>query len=164
MVQYDGQVWHRLGEIGQLEQLRVVQPTFQGQPHTYQNPGAGPEIVTGQLPLHLVRGGVFQLRVRVPSNRVADTAESVGAGRLQCLQHRLDPVPQVQVGVADNGCRSPARAIKAAGAGGGQTLNELDLANGAHFLGSIGSVHCPCLDEHGGSHVVPAVDVVGQLV
>jgi len=43
-------------------------------------------------------------------------------------------------------------------------LYELNLADRAHLLGTIRAVHGARFNEHGGTHVVAAVDVRGQLV
>ena len=95
---------------------------------------------------------------------MADPSEPVWAGCLQRFQDRLNFIAQVQVGVTDYGCRCPARAVETARAGGGQTLDEFDLTDGAHLLRSVTTVHGPCLDVHGGTDVVTGVDVIGQLV
>ena len=95
---------------------------------------------------------------------MADPPKPVGAGRLQRIQHGLDPVAQLQVGVADDGRRCPAGAVETAGAGGGLTLHKFYFADGSQLFGAFGAVHRPCLNEHGGTHVVAAVDVRGQLV
>jgi hypothetical protein len=95
---------------------------------------------------------------------MSSTAEPVRAGRLQRVEDRLHALSQVQVGVAHDGRGGAAGAVQTAGAGRGQALHELDLADGPHLLGPIGAVHRARLDEHGGAHVVAAVDVGGQLV
>ena len=100
----------------------------------------------------------------VPRHGMADAPKPVGAGRLQRLQHRCDPVAQVQVGVADDGGGRPAGAVQPAGAGRGQPLDEFDLPHGTHLLRAVRAVHRAGLDKHGGTHVVAAVDVGGQLV
>jgi hypothetical protein len=57
-----------------------------------------------------------------------------------------------------------ARAVKSAGTGCRQALHKLHFTNGAHLLRSVGAVHGPGLDKHGGANIVPAVNVIGQLV
>ena len=141
MVQDDGQVGHRLGELGQLRHLREVHPAFQGKAHAGEDAGTGAEVVAGHLVGHTVRGGVLDLGVRIPGDRMADAAEPVGAGRLEGLQYRLDAVSEVQVGVADDGCRSAARAVQSIGRSRRQALHELYLAHRTHLLGSRCTVH-----------------------
>jgi hypothetical protein len=60
----------------------------------------------------------------MPRNRL-------GLAALSASRYRFDPVAELQIGAADDPRRRPARAIGAAGAGGGQTLHELDLADRA---------------------------------
>ena len=122
------------------------------------------EVVAAHLALGLVSRRVLHLGARVPGHRVADAPETVGAGRLQRLQHRAHVLAQVKVGVADDGCRRLAGAIQPVVAGGRQALHELNLAHRAHFLRAAGPVHRAGLDEHGRADVVAAVDVVGQFV
>src|SRR6266849_3467732 len=69
---------------------------------------------------------VVDFRVGVPGYGMADPAKTVGTGGLQRLQHRFDPISQVQIGVADDGRRRPAGAIDTAGAGGGQALDKFN--------------------------------------
>ena len=95
---------------------------------------------------------------------MADAAEAVGAGCLQRLQHRFDAIAQVQVGVADDGRRGPARAVQPAGRGRRQSLHELHLAHGPHLLRPGGAVHGAGFDEDRGRYVVAAVHVGGQFV
>jgi len=164
VVQYDGQVGHGFGEIRQLGHLGEEHPTLQGQPHARQNPGACPEIWAAQLTFHIVGGCVFHVRVGVPSNGVAYAAKPVGASRLKRFQHRFNSFAQVQVGVTDYGCGSTAGTVKAGCAGCGQPLDEFNFADGAHLLRPVSTVHRPCLNKHGRTHVVTAVNVIGQLV
>jgi hypothetical protein len=43
-------------------------------------------------------------------------------------------------------------------------LHELNLADRAHLLGTISAVHGARFNEHGGTHIVAAAHVIGQLV
>src|SRR5205823_332462 len=79
--------------------------------------------------------------------------------RLHRIQHRRHALPKVQVGVTNDGCSGPTRAIQPAGAGRSQTLDEFDLAHGTHLLRSVSAVHGAGLNKHGGAHVVTALDV-----
>ena len=141
VVQDDGQIGHGLGELRQLRHLGEEHPAFQRQPHVGQHAGAGAEVVAAHLALRLVGRRVLHLGARVPGHRVADAPEAVGAGRLQRLQHRAHVLAQVQVGVADNGCRRLAGAVQSVIAGRGQALHELHLAHRTHFLRAAGPVH-----------------------
>src|SRR5262249_43309731 len=83
---------------------------------------------------------------------------------VQRLQHRRDALAEIQVGVADDSGGGPAGAIQAAGAGGGQPLDKLNLPHGAQLHRAIRAVHCPGFNKHGGAHLMAALDVSDQLV
>jgi hypothetical protein len=95
---------------------------------------------------------------------MADAPEPVGTGRVQCLEHRGDPVAQQQIGVADDCRGSPSGAVETTGARCSQPLHELNLADRAHLLGTISAVHGARFNENGGTHVVAAAHIIGQLV
>ena len=161
VVEDDRQVGHRPGEVRQLGQLREAHPGVEGQPHPRQHPGTGAVFGGGQDPLGFP---VADFGMAVPGDRVPDAVKPVWAGGLQRLQHRLHPVSQLQIGVADDRRCGAAGAIEAAGAGRGQPLDELDLANGAQLRRPVGPVHRPCLDKHRRAHGMAAADVGHQLV
>src|SRR5262249_34580686 len=69
----------------------------------------------------------------------------------------------LQVGMADNRGRGPAWTVETAGARCREALNELDLADRAHFDGTVGAVHRACLDEHRRANIVPLADIGDQL-
>ena len=102
--------------------------------------------------------------MRVPSHRVPYPPESVGACGLEGLEHRLDGVAEIQVGVPDYRSGRTGWAVQPALTGRSQTLDELDLAYGLHLVRTAGPVHCTCLNEHGGADVVSAVHVVSEFV
>ena len=102
--------------------------------------------------------------MRVPGDGVSDTTEPVRAGGLQRFQHWSDPIPQLQVSMADDSCSRPARAIQAAGAGRGQPLDKLDLSNRPHLHRSVGAVHSSCLDKDRKTDVMSAINVSNQFV
>ncbi len=61
--------------------------------------------------------------------------------------------------MADDGLGDAAWAEAAAGAHGGDAVDELDLADRAHLDRAVGAVHGAALDEGGGDDVVAAADV-----
>ena len=65
---------------------------------------------------------------------MADAAEAVAAGADVGLQHRLDPAAQRQIGMADDAGAMPGLAVDAAGAHGGDAVDELGLADGPHLV------------------------------
>ena len=164
MAQDDGQVRYGFGKLGQFFHLGEEHPAFQRVAHAGQDFGAGPEVVAGHLAFDLVRGGVLNGRIIVPGDRVADAAEPVGTGCLQGLQNGFYAVAQVQVGVTDDGGGGASRSVEPCCTGGGQTLDEFNLANRLHLVRPVDAVHGPCLHKNGGAHVVAAVHIVSQLV
>ena len=142
-----------LATVSQFGELGEKHPSIQRQPHACQHPSARPEIIGGQSTLRLP---VFHLRVGVPTDGVTYPAESVGAGGLQGFQHGLNSVSQLQVGVTDDGGGGPGGAVKTAGAGRRQTLDELYFTDRAQLLRSVRAVHPSCLNEHSGPDGVAA--------
>ena len=107
---------------------------------------------------------VVDLRVGTPGHVVADAFETVGASGLESVEDTGDVVAEFQVCGTDNGGCGPGLAVHAAGAGGGQALNEFHLANGPQFLGAGGAVHGAGLQKNRGAHVVARVKIGHQLV
>ena len=79
------------------------------------------------------------------------------------LQHRAHRLAQPEVGEADDAGADAHLAVDAAGAHGGDAVDELGLAHRLHRLRPRRAVHRPRLHEHGGAHVVAGADV-GQHV
>ena len=102
--------------------------------------------------------------MRVPGHGMPDAAKPVRAGGLQRLQYRLDPVRQLQIGMADDRRGGPARAIRSAGTRGGQPLDKLDLADRAQLHGSGRPVHRTRFDEDRRANVMAAIDIGDQFV
>ena len=94
---------------------------------------------------------------------MANAPEMVGAGVVQGVQHRLHVGPQIQVGMADDGDGGPGGTVQAGAAGRPQSLDEFHLAHRPHLLGTLGPVHGPRLNKHGGHDVVAGVYVCGQF-
>ncbi len=109
-------------------------------------------------------GGVGNLRMGVPGYGVADAPKPVGTGSLEGFQHRLNLLAQIEIGMAHYGGGGPAGSINTAGAGRGQALHKLHLADGPHLLGAIRPVHGSSLDKHRGADIMAAAYVVQQLV
>ena len=106
---------------------------------------------------------VLYFRVRIPAYRMADASKTIGAGRLQRLQHRPHRIPHFQVRAADDRGGSPALAVPTGRAFVRDALHELYLTYGAQFLGPICAVFRTRFHKHSGPHVVAAVDVRGQV-
>ena len=160
MVQHDADLGYGVGKIGQLAQLGEIQGVFQQEAHLRQDPRAGPVAIGGQGALYFP---VHHLRAGVPTNRVADTAETVRAGGLERLKDRAHSLAQLQVGPADDRRGGAGRPVGPAGAFIGQFLHVLHFAHRAQLLGAVGAVLAPDLDEYGGADVVAAVDVGRQF-
>ena len=79
-------------------------------------------------------------------------------------KHRLDAVAQRQIRVADDAGADLGLAVDAAGAHGGDAVDELGLADRAQLFGAVGAIHRAGLHEDGRDDVVAAVGVGQQLV
>ncbi len=148
-------------EGGQFRQLRETDDRIERQPLARQYFRAGAEFGRAQHTLPLA---ALDPRIGVPGADVADAAEAVWAGRLQCLHDRLDPIAELQIGMPDDRRGGAARAVEPAGARGGKALDELHLANRPHLHGSVGPVHGACLDEHRRADVMAGTDIRHQLM
>ena len=148
-------------EFGQFRELREVNDVFVDQAPVGENPGAGAQLRVRQLVLD---GAAVQLRIGVPTRVVPDTAESVGAGRLERVEDAGHIVAEGEVGVADDRGGGPGWPIQAGGAGGGDALDELDLAYRPQLFRSVGPVHGSGFQEHRGAHVMSAVHIRGQFI
>ena len=107
---------------------------------------------------------IFDLRVRVPCNRMPNPAKPVGAGSLQRGQDWLDPVSQFQIGVADDRRRGAAWSVKPGRRRRRQSLDKLYLADRAQFRRPLRPIHRPRLYKHGRADVVAAIEVSRELV
>ena len=73
-----------------------------------------------------------------------DAAEAAAAGAHVRLQHLRDPLAQPQIGVADDAGADAGRAVAAAGAHGGDAVDELGLPTGRSASGPSAR----CIDQH----------------
>ena len=126
-------------EVGELVDLRMIEPGVEGQPEAAEHGEALAEGLVGEQAGRRAVGGIADGGIRVPGGDVADAAEAVAAGTDVRLQHRLDPAAERQIGVADDAGAQPGLAVDAAGAHGGDAVDELGLADGAHLLGARGA-------------------------
>ena len=148
VVEDDRGVGEGAGEVGELGDLRVVEP------------GLEAEVALAKLGEALAVG-LVQVDVRdlddarvghvgrgVPAGVVADAAEAV-ARRHVSVQHLADGCTQQQISVADDARAGPQLAVESAGALGGDAGDVLGLADRGHGLGGVGVVHRAALDEDG---------------
>src|SRR3954451_23394989 len=138
MVEDDREIGDRPREGGQFRQLQETDNRIKRQPLARQYFRAGAEFGRAQNTLPLA---ALDPRIGVPSADVADTAEAVWAGRLQCLHDRLDAMAELQIDMPDDRRGGTARPVEPTGTRGGKTLDELHLANGPHLHRSLGPVH-----------------------
>src|SRR5262249_18064023 len=83
----------------------------------------------------------------IPGRPQANAAEPSPSGGELRIQHRGYSIPEPQVGGTHDAGGDPPRAILAGGTHGGNTVDELDLAHGAHGFWPVGFEHRPTLDE-----------------
>src|SRR6202030_1269580 len=92
-----------------------------------RHPGAdfGPGVDMGRR----VRPAVADSRVSIVADRIAYARKPAAAGTDQCLEHRLNPIAEREIGVADDALRHLNRAVTATCAHRGDAGDELDLAD-----------------------------------
>jgi hypothetical protein len=108
MVQDDCRLRERPRQIRQLDKLRVIQPSLEGQVQRRQPSKPGPPRRIGHLALRRVRAAAREHFTGVPGHRMADAAEAAVAGGNLRLQHAGHAVAEAQVGVPDNARTQPA--------------------------------------------------------
>ena len=155
MIQDNRDFRHSLGEGCQFPQLVEIHRVLKDQAHAGQDPGSSTIAVGSQSAFDVAVGQFWAL---VIANGVTDAPEAVGAGGLHGFQHRADTLAQLQVGMADDSCRSLSRAGRS---GIGDCLDVLNLAHRFHLVGAVRAVLTAHLDEHSRLYVVPAANVAG---
>ena len=95
---------------------------------------------------------------------MAHAAKAAAAGANMHFKHRLDPVAERQIGVANDSGGDPRLAIAAAGADRRQTGDEFGLADRPQFGRSSGAVHRPAFEKHRRLDVVSGIQVGQQFV
>ena len=94
---------------------------------------------------------------------MTDATEPGGAGGLHRVEHWRNPLAQFQIGVANNGRGHLGTTVLTTGAFRRQPLDEFDFTNRTHLLRAVGAVPRFDLDKHGRTHVVPTVQILGQV-
>ena len=95
---------------------------------------------------------------------MADTAKAAATRGDLRIEHGTDGAPQRQVRVAHDPRRDTRVAVEARGAHGRDAVDELDLPDDPHLLGTVLPVHRGTLDEDRRDDVVPGVDIRQEIV
>src|SRR5262249_13728548 len=152
------------GELGEFGELRVIEPGIIAEAEAVEH---GKALAKGAFADEARRGtvgGVAHLRICVPGAAMANAAKASAAGAQMCLEHRLDPAAEAQVGVADDAGAGPRLAVGAAGAHRRDAIGEFGLAHLPQLDGPAGAQHGTGLDADGGNDVVTAGGVGDELL
>ena len=103
-------------------------------------------------------------RVGIVAGRVAHAAKPAAAGADMREQHRLGPVAEGQIDIADDPGRDAGLAVIARCAHRGDAGDELGLAERAQLRRAVLAVHRMAFEKHGRDDVVAGVRVGQQLV
>ena len=162
VIQYDGRVRKRLREIGELRDLRVVEPGIERQSQRSQPREALAEVRIRHLPRRRPpqQAGV---ELFVPRGDVPDAAEATGARRHMGVQYFLDLVAERQVRRADDPGAGAEWELPALGllrnAG-----DELGLPDRTQRFGAALAIGEAALDEYRRLNVVPGIRVTHQFI
>jgi hypothetical protein len=164
MAHDDRRVRCRARELDDIAQLRMVEPRVEREAESGEAGEAGPELRLRIKVRPHVGAAVADRIARVPPGRVAHAAKAAAAGLDMCLEHRLDPIAQAQIGVADDARGDPGRSVPATRAHRGEASDKFRLADRTHLGGPVGTVHRTTFEKHGGGEVVPSGEIGEQLV
>src|ERR1700712_3235488 len=150
-------------QIEQIPQLRMIQPSLERHSQAMQPGESGTEggvAVQAGWRTRKCRGG----NAGIVCPAVANAFEAPAAGLDMRFQHRVDPLAQQAVGMADNPGASAQCTIPAAFAFAGRGGDKFGFADRLHLLRAIVSVLGPALDKHRLQHVVTTTQVRDQIL
>src|SRR5215813_10395157 len=107
---------------------------------------------------------VRNLVAGIPGRPQANAAEPSPSGGELRIQHRGHSIPEPQVGGTHDTGGDPPWTVLAGGAHGGNTVDELDLAHGAHGFWPVDFEHRRTLDEYSRHDVVAAPYIRQNLI
>jgi hypothetical protein len=161
MVEHDLHVWAFARHLGQGLDLRVIDPSFEGQVVRRQPLQAAAEVRIIHQPRRRDIGRSTDDR-RIMRRNLADAAEPATGRSDLPFEHRIN-IGQPQIGEADDAGANPG--LNAASiALLRDRPDELAFADRAHFLGTAGAIARTALDEHGRDDVVPRAHIGQELV
>ena len=167
MVEHDRRLGKRARQIDELAELGVVHPRVEAEAERVQ-----PGKPLAHRPVHQESGGAVHRGaargiVGVRGRDEADPAKPSAAGHDHRLEHRLDPRPEREIGIADDAGADLGLAIGAARRHRRDAVGELDLANRAPLGGAAGAVHRQPFEVDRRGDVVPGAGIgqeIGQQV
>ena len=158
MVEDDGGVGKRPGQVGQFRDLRMVQPSIEGQSAPPKFCVSLPKTRLQQQVFRRVGVGIANLRTGVPPGGMANAAKP-GTGRHVGFEHVAHGSAEGQVREADDAGTGAHVPVAAAGGHGRYAVDELRLAHGPEGFRPVGTIHGHAFDEHGTDDVVTGVGV-----
>src|SRR6266567_5272091 len=100
----------------------------------------------------------------MPRRAVADAAKAPAGEDDVLFEDALGAAADAEINIADDPGAGVRRAVFAAFAHRRNPGDELRLAERAQFRRSLGAVHLPAFEENRRADVVPAVQVLHQIV
>ena len=140
------------GEVGQLGNLRVVEPAFEAEAALAQ---LGEALAVGLVEQQLrprLEPRVGHVVGGVPAGVMADAAEA-RAHRHVRVEHLADGRAELQVGVADDARAGAHLAVVAARALRRDAGDELRLTDRPQRLRPVAAIHRAALNEDGLAHI-----------
>src|SRR6516165_196745 len=163
VIEDDAAVRERTRKVGEFIDLRMVEPGVEAEAEAVKDGKAPPKrCVCKQAARRAVRG-IADGWIRIPCGDVSNAAEAIAADAHVRLEYRCDRVAQRQIGVPDDPRAMARRTVDAARTHGGDAVDKLGFADGAHGDGTRCAYHGARLHEHGGNDVMAAAGVGEQL-
>ncbi len=151
-------------QIDDIGELRMIEPGVKAEAERREPRQPSAKIRAGvEARLH-VGAAVADGGAGVIAGRMAHAAKAAAAGPQLRQQHRLDPVAERQIGIADDAGGDPGLAVIARRAHRRDAGDEVGLADRAHLGRAIRPVHRAAFLEHGRDNVMAGVEVGEQFV
>ena len=144
VVQDDGGLGERPGQVSEFRNLGVVEPGVEAQAVPLQVRESRAERRIREQPW---RRRVRHRTARIPGRPVADPPKTIRTRRDVRLQRGSDPIAQREVHGTDDPGRGAELPILAARALRGDALHELCLPHRPQRLWPVGPIHGPALHE-----------------
>ena len=163
MIEDDRRIGKRPGEVGEVGDVRVIDPALERQSVRPEMGVSSPEVCLQQHMLRKVGRLVGRHGGIRPRRTMADAPKALRARRDLRFEHRRHPVTQPEVGGADDARRHPRLTVSATRAHRRDALHEFRLADHPELFRTVGTIHRRALDKHCLTHVV-RTDILDELL
>jgi len=164
MIEDDGGVRKRPGEIAEFFDLSVVAPALETQIPRRQVRKPFTEAALCVKPAWRTGAVVGDGRIIISGGGLPDAPEPASAGDQLCVQHARDGVARTERGRSNNPCCYLRVSVVARCAHRGDAVGKLGLADGPHLSRSVAPPHRTALDEDAGNNVVAAAGIGQELI